>query len=388
MLGRSDTPPAQTPVTPKGFDDFELRLGDVMRGERATMGKSLLDIERDLRIKASYLAAIEDSNLNAFDAPSFIAGYVRSYARYLRLNPDESFAQFCRETGFAPAHGLSPAASSAAMVAMRAKNATSAGAAFNPAPYAQPRSGVGFVEPGALGQMVVLLVVVCGLAFGGWSLLREVQKVELAPVDQPPAIVADVPAPLGGAAVAALDPVAQAGAARSAPKLPRSSDETAARTAQPEALNVPILIARDGPISAIDPRNTGVLATAIPAEQVQVVAAPELVEVLAVRPSWISVTAADGTVLFEKILDAGETYAVPALAVAPRLKAGNSSAVYFVMGDKTYGPASRGPEVVRDVDLSALAVQSAFQVADASLDADLTAFVANNTATVQPDSAE
>ena len=27
-----------------GFDAFELRLGDLMRGERATMGKSLLDV--------------------------------------------------------------------------------------------------------------------------------------------------------------------------------------------------------------------------------------------------------------------------------------------------------------------------------------------------------
>ena len=26
---------------PKSFDDFELKLGDIMRGERATMGKSL-----------------------------------------------------------------------------------------------------------------------------------------------------------------------------------------------------------------------------------------------------------------------------------------------------------------------------------------------------------
>ena len=38
---------------PKGFDDFELRLGDIMRGERATLGKSLLDVQRELKIKAA-----------------------------------------------------------------------------------------------------------------------------------------------------------------------------------------------------------------------------------------------------------------------------------------------------------------------------------------------
>ena len=65
----------------RGFDAFELRLGDVMRGERATMGKSLLDVQRELRIKAAYIAAIENCDPQAFDTPGFIAGYVRSYAR-------------------------------------------------------------------------------------------------------------------------------------------------------------------------------------------------------------------------------------------------------------------------------------------------------------------
>ena len=73
---------------PKGFDDYELRLGDMMRGERATMGKSLLDVQRELRIKASYIAAIENADPTVFDPPGFIAGYVRSYARYRSLDPD------------------------------------------------------------------------------------------------------------------------------------------------------------------------------------------------------------------------------------------------------------------------------------------------------------
>ncbi len=60
-----------------------------MRGERATMGKSLLDVQRELRIKAAYIAAIENRDPSAFDTPGFIAGYVRSYARYLGMDPDE-----------------------------------------------------------------------------------------------------------------------------------------------------------------------------------------------------------------------------------------------------------------------------------------------------------
>lgn len=54
------------------------------------------------------------------------------------------------------------------------------------------------------------------------------------------------------------------------------------------------------------------------ADQVQVVAdAKPGIEVLAVRPSWVRVSSADGAVvLFEKILEAGERYQVPAMEQA------------------------------------------------------------------------
>ena len=79
---------------PKGFDDFELKLGDTLRGERATLGKSLVEVQNELKIKAAYISAIENCDPLAFDTPGFVAGYVRSYARYLNLDPDEVLAQY------------------------------------------------------------------------------------------------------------------------------------------------------------------------------------------------------------------------------------------------------------------------------------------------------
>ena len=108
--GQRDT--EQVEERPKGFDDYDLRLGDMMRGERATLGKSLLDVQRELRIRASYISAIENSDPSAFETPGFIAGYVRSYARYLNMDPDTAFQGFCAESGFSIAHGMSAEASS------------------------------------------------------------------------------------------------------------------------------------------------------------------------------------------------------------------------------------------------------------------------------------
>ena len=81
MIGRRTVPSTPEVAKPKGFDDFDLRLGDLMRGERATLGKSLLDVQRELKIKATYIAAIENADVSAFETQGFIAGYVASSAK-------------------------------------------------------------------------------------------------------------------------------------------------------------------------------------------------------------------------------------------------------------------------------------------------------------------
>ncbi|HID68694.1 MAG TPA: hypothetical protein EYP31_10685, partial [Roseibacterium sp.] len=88
-----------------GYDLLDVPLGDLLRGERATLGKSLLDVERELRIRATYISAIENGDVGAFQSPGFIAGYVRSYARYLGIDPEWTFRRFCDETGFRGIHG-------------------------------------------------------------------------------------------------------------------------------------------------------------------------------------------------------------------------------------------------------------------------------------------
>src|SRR6056297_3993513 len=113
MIGRRFSRNVETDEADmRGFDAFDLRLGDLMRGERATLGKSLLDVERELKIKANFVAAIENTDPSVFDTPGFIPGYVRSYARYLGMDPDTAFRTFCAESGFSIAHGMSAEASS------------------------------------------------------------------------------------------------------------------------------------------------------------------------------------------------------------------------------------------------------------------------------------
>ncbi|WP_343078757.1 helix-turn-helix domain-containing protein [Ostreiculturibacter nitratireducens] len=385
MIGRRATPSTQVEDKPKGFDDYELRLGDIMRGERATLAKSLLDVQRELKIKASYVAAIENADVSAFETPGFVAGYVRSYARYLGLDPEWAYKRFCQEANFTVSHGMS-AEASGPKPKPRQKVEYSEPLA-NPNASFVPQ-GKGFfhgVEPGAVGSVLVLAFLAFGIGYGGWTVLQEVQKVQLAPVDQAPGLVAELD-PIPAATASPGDVLPSEGDEQVAVQLP--STDAFDRLYRPQALDVPVLVARDGPIAAIDPNTVGALASpqtdAIAMAVAEAVSAEEespvvrtvaedapAVELLAVRPAWVRVTGADGTVIFEKILDAGERYALPKSEEPPTLHAGNSGAVYFAVNGDTYGPAAPGAQVVKNVVLSPDALLGAYALADVTQDPEL-----------------
>mgnify|MGYP001765007435 CR=1 FL=1 len=370
MIGWRSKPSTTEEDKPKGFDDFELRLGDLMRGERATLGKSLLDVQRELKIKATYIAAIENADISAFETPGFVAGYVRSYARYLGMDPEWAFARFCNEANYTVSHGLSAAAAAPRPARLRREYAEPLA---NPHASFIPRAEALWqrVEPAAVGSVAVLVALVLALGYGGWSVLQEVQRVQIAPVDEAPTVMAEI------------DPLMPADGAATPADAVSDREELAAldRLYRPEALDVPVLTPRDGPISAIDPGATGVLAATDPLDavdlaleaaldgEVQVIAdAAAGVEILAVRPAWVQVDAADGTVLFEKILEPGESYTVEAMETAAVFRTGNSGAIYFVVGGQAYGPAAPGASVVKNIALSPETVVQNFALADCSQD--------------------
>lgn len=391
MIGRKfqRKPGQECTAGPKGFDDFEVRLGDLMRGERATLGKSLLDVQRDLRIKASYIAAIENSDPSAFDTPGFIAGYVRSYARYLGMDPDEAFTTFCGESGFAVAHGMSAKASSVRRISgeMRALRQTCPDRdpfTRPTTPFAPQRDGVfSQIEPRAIGSALVLLVLIGGIGYGGWSVLKEVQQVQLAPVDRAPVVLSDLD-PLAGAA---RDATAEDAGGQAGMRVP--SAEALDRLYRPQALDVPVLVARDAPISTLDPRSGGsFLSPDLPqietaSAERAVDAVPQVVEdaapqlrMVAVRPSWVRVSAADGSVIFEGIMESGQSYDVPAMQEPPLLRAGESGAIYFAMNGQHFGPVGQSGMVTKNLPLSIDAVSERFHVADIDQDRDLARMVA------------
>ena len=95
-----------------------------------------------------------------------------------------------------------------------------------------------------------------------------------------------------------------------------------------------------------------ILPSEQPDPQVREPAAVPVVHVVARQPAWVRVYLTNGTVLFEKILDTGETYTLPTdIDQPPLLRAGNAGSVYVALGDTSYGPLGNGASVVKNVSL-------------------------------------
>lgn len=388
MIGRKQPPVEVEENHPKGFDAFELRLGDIMRGERATLGKSLLDVQRELKIKATYIAAIENTDPSAFETPGFIAGYVRSYSRYLGLDPEWAYERFCREGNFAVVNGMEASSSRAQSAQRREPPEKKTDPLANPKATFVPQGQalLSRIEPGAVGSSLVLLALIGALGFGGWSVLQEIQRVKLAPVDEAPGVLAELD-PLASIATESSD------GASTADDAIRQADALD-RLYRPQALDVPVLVARDGPISTLSPGSLGVLASnEIAPAEMTVAQSPEAlpeieqpvkvvednvpeVAVFAMRPAWVRVRAADGTVLFEKILDAGASYVLPKTEEPPVLRAGNSGAVFFAVNGEAYGPAAPGGAVVKNIELSEATLRERYKPVDPTVEPAVTTMVA------------
>ena len=178
-----------------GFDSYILRLGEELRGERATLGKSLLQVQKDLKIKAAYISAIENCDLDAFPNKGFIAGYVRSYARYLNLNPEEVYERFCTESGFSSLDSSRKFESTD-----KFKNKGLKDYSIETHLDWKP-SYVGFQEYGnsMLSRSYVFFLpfllaifIVFGISFGAWKVLIDIQKLKIVPADNLPIIMSEM----------------------------------------------------------------------------------------------------------------------------------------------------------------------------------------------------
>ena len=100
------SPPSDSSSPPPPSDT----LGVWLLSRRLELGHTLADAEAATRIGRDYLAAIESDQYGLLPAPVYARGFVRIYASYLALDPEEALSQMPRDLprpiGLEPLPGL------------------------------------------------------------------------------------------------------------------------------------------------------------------------------------------------------------------------------------------------------------------------------------------
>jgi len=342
----------------RGYDSYTVTLGDKLRGERATLGKTLDDIQKETRLRIEFLLGIENADITAFPAPSFIAGYVRSYASHLNLDPDECFNQFCKESGFI---GLQ------SEIDGKKRNKVIKPTKLLDEPILNPQIQKKKINNGILNNfsfsglfsLTALLVLILGLGYGGVTVLNEVQKVNLSPINQSPSVQS--------ISSTSIDENSFFNDFDSN-NTNIASNSDLEEFYRPTELVLPLMTPRDGPISAIDPAISGiyvedknsVISEINQEDIIQVKKNPQVIKedlpsvyVVAQKPAWVRIYEPNGNILFENILDTGQRYEVPQSAQTAMLRAGNSGSVYLMIDNNFYGPLGTATGVAKKVNLRA-----------------------------------
>ena len=77
-------------------------VGDILRREREKQGLTIADIEKGTSIRGLYIEHIERGNIDELPGLVYAKGFVRNYAKFLRLNAEALVQQFAEENGSTP----------------------------------------------------------------------------------------------------------------------------------------------------------------------------------------------------------------------------------------------------------------------------------------------
>lgn len=88
-------PPRATPYAPTIHSGAD--VGQALRAIREHQGLSLDSLAETTRVRASYLTAIEELQLDKLPSRPFVIGYIRAYAQALGADPDQAVERFKAE---------------------------------------------------------------------------------------------------------------------------------------------------------------------------------------------------------------------------------------------------------------------------------------------------
>lgn len=272
--------------------------GRILAEQREALGWSVEQVADQLKLAVRQVVAIEAGDYASLPPPAVVRGFVRAYAKVLRLDPVPLVAMIPAD---AP-----PAADSAAIAARREKAASMAQVRFSSSGARRrlPWGAIGgLVAAVAIGVAVWQFAPMVGTfgANGAGTSAGDAGTTVLPPPVVPGDHVTELPPPVAGAPAGAAKPADQVGSLQN-PSVPLISVPP---QSQPSAAAAP---APATPAAAGTPAAPAGAPVAAPA-----VAAPAGANALvlsAKEDSWIEVRRAKGRPLLSKLVKAGTSETV------------------------------------------------------------------------------
>ncbi|MBB2171967.1 helix-turn-helix domain-containing protein [Gluconacetobacter asukensis] len=331
-------------------------VGPALRARREQLGWALPDVATWLRIRLSFLEAMEEGRVKDLPGNVYTLGFLRTYAQALGLDADAVVTRFKADTRGSidckPELSFPAPASTGAM---------------------------------PVGVMVLLGGVIIVLAYVGWYRMTDGQSAPPQPV---PSVFSAIPgmtrqAPTSPQVASVLPPERAPIPPRPLPEpeksaitdgdipaeptpVPGSQVEQGASPAAPaanaDASAAPVAVpsmtqpAAPGtaPVPVSPPAQAPAPAAATPAGQIVLTASAQ---------TWVQVRVAGGPVIYDHILQAGESWSAPQDKTDLLLTVGNAGGLVVSADGVTTQPLGRNGTVRRNLPLTRDAVRSGSIVA-------------------------
>jgi cytoskeleton protein RodZ len=332
-------------------------IGALLRQSRLKLGQSLSATAEDLRIRATYLEAIEAGRFGELPGPTYAIGFIRSYAEYLGLDPTEAVRRFKIETEGvrrdpklrfpAPvAEGASPKAAWLFLGALIAF-ATYAGW------YVLSSRHVNLAN--LIPPVPERLSHLLGKETASSAPQPNAPRSVALPVPPPTPVPASPLQKAGPSSLPPTPPVAAPAAApppvETAPAATDASSVPPTAVPSPPPRSTPETAAAE---SAATPISSGSDTAGSPAN-----ATEGRIVLRATADSWVEVRdPATRAVLLSRVLKAGETFPVPDRA-GLRLLTGNAGGVQLIVDGRELPPLGKPGTVRRGIELDPSALLAA-----------------------------
>jgi cytoskeleton protein RodZ len=77
-------------------------IGEILKRTRESRNLTIEQVNRETKISVRVIRSLEQDDLDAFSSETYLKGFVKNYARFLELDPDQMWSKLSRQRGSAP----------------------------------------------------------------------------------------------------------------------------------------------------------------------------------------------------------------------------------------------------------------------------------------------